>query len=113
MNRPLAGDLKMDIVMRLAELVAVLPDGAATAKDAETVMAAVTEIERLQDAGRRALAIADERGKENDRLRAKLEQIAVCCTDNMGPRCNHRMALDFVRQIANSADEQIAVDEKP
>ena len=121
------------------------------------------EIERLQDAKRRALAIADERGKENDRLRvdlaaaledrarfpdkpdsigrmieghigslklakeeadrhavgailqnaetverlrAKLEQIAVCCTDNMGPRCNHRMALDFVRQIANSADEQ-------
>lgn len=48
MYRPLAGDLKMDIVMRLAELAAVLPDGAATAKDAETVLAAVAEIERLR-----------------------------------------------------------------
>ena len=44
----------------------------------------------------------DELRRENERLRAKLEQIAVMCTDNMGPRCNHRMALDFVRQIANS-----------
>ena len=45
---PLAGDLKMDIVMRLAELAAVLPDGTATAKDAETVLAALAEIEKLR-----------------------------------------------------------------
>jgi hypothetical protein len=31
----------------------------------------MTEIERLQDAKRRALAIADERAKENVRLRAE------------------------------------------
>ena len=36
---------------------------------------AQAEIWRLQDAKRRALAIADERGKENDRLRAALKQI--------------------------------------
>ncbi len=33
------------------------------------------EIARLQDAKRRALAIADERGKENDRLQAALRKI--------------------------------------
>lgn len=48
--RPLAGDLKMDIVMRLAELAAVLSDGAANAQDAETVKAAATEIVRLRAA---------------------------------------------------------------
>lgn len=35
------------------------------------------------------------------RLRAALEQIAVVCTDNMDRDCAHRMALDFVRQVAN------------
>lgn len=37
---------------------------------------AEAEIERLQDAKRRALAIADERAKENDRLRAALKPFA-------------------------------------
>jgi len=32
-----------------------------------------------------------------------LEQIAIVCTDNMDRSCDHRMALDFVRQIANDA----------
>jgi hypothetical protein len=36
---------------------------------------------------------------------AVLEQIAIVCTDNMDRGCNHRMALDFVRQIANDALE--------
>ena len=36
-----------------------------------------------------------------ERMRAALEQIAVVCTDNMDRNCNHRMALDFVRQVAN------------
>jgi hypothetical protein len=35
--------------------------------------------------------------------RAALERIAIVCTDNMDRNCNHRMALDFVRQIANDA----------
>ena len=34
---------------------------------------------------------------------AALKQIAIVCTDNMDADCNHRMALDFVRQIANDA----------
>lgn len=34
---------------------------------------------------------------------AALERIAIVCTDNMDRDCNHRMALDFVRQIANDA----------
>lgn len=33
--------------------------------------------------------------------RAVLEQIAIVCTDNMDRSCDHRMALDFVRQLAN------------
>ena len=36
-------------------------------------------------------------------LRSALEQIAIVCTDNMGRSCDHRMALDFVRQVANDA----------
>lgn len=32
-----------------------------------------------------------------------LTQIAVVCTDNMDRDCNHRMALDFVRNVANTA----------
>jgi hypothetical protein len=46
----------------------------------------MTEIERLQDAKRRALAIADERAKENVRLRAErdllvraLESASIQC----------------------------------
>lgn len=38
---------------------------------------------------------------EIEQLQARLEQIAIVCTDNMDRDCNHRMALDFVRQIAN------------
>lgn len=38
---------------------------------------------------------------ENVRLRGALEHIAIVCTDNMDRSCDHRMALDFVRQIAN------------
>ena len=39
--------------------------------------------------------------------KAALEQIAIVCTDNMDENCNHRMALDFVRQVANDALEGI------
>lgn len=45
---------------------------------------------------------AKQAGKAMKRYQA-LEQIAVVCTDNMDRDCNHRMALDFVRQIANDA----------
>lgn len=40
-------------------------------------------------------------------LVAALEQIAIVCTDNMDRSCDHRMALDFVRQIANDAFEHV------
>jgi hypothetical protein len=36
-------------------------------------------------------------------LLGALEQIAIVCTDNMDADKNHRMALDFVRQVANNA----------
>ncbi|MDB5612086.1 MAG: hypothetical protein JWP25_8986 [Bradyrhizobium sp.] len=36
----------------------------------------IPEIERLQEAKRRALVIADERSKENVKLRAALQKIA-------------------------------------
>jgi hypothetical protein len=50
MERILAGDLKMDIVMRLAELAAVIPDGCTNPADAATVRTAADEIERLRAA---------------------------------------------------------------
>ena len=34
-------------------------------------------------------------------MQEALEQIAIVCTDNMDRDCDHRMALDFVRQVAN------------
>jgi hypothetical protein len=60
----------------------------------------MTEIERLQDAKRRALAIADERAKENVRLRAErdalvkaLEGIAEYCSgDDTTLGALHRLA---------------------
>lgn len=48
MERNLAEDLGMDIVMRLAELAAVIPDGAVSPADANTVKAAATEIKALR-----------------------------------------------------------------
>ena len=42
---------------------------------ADLVMGLVDEIERLQAAKRRALAIADERSKENIELRAEIERL--------------------------------------
>ena len=46
--------------------------------------------------------VMDAAANEIERLQAKLDQIAVMCSDNKGPRCNHRMALDFARQIAEA-----------
>jgi hypothetical protein len=46
-----------------------------SAEVADHVQALRAEIERLQEAKRRALAIADERSKENVALRKALEQI--------------------------------------
>ena len=43
----------------------------------KSVQALKAEIERLQEAKRRALAIADERCKENVRLRAALKAVEV------------------------------------
>lgn len=42
-----------------------------------------------------------------------LTQIAVVCTDNMGRDCDHRMALDFVRQIANDILDAAGVAQQP
>jgi hypothetical protein len=48
------------------------------------------------EANARLIAAAPE-------LLGALEQIAIVCTDNMDADKNHRMALDFVRQVANNA----------
>jgi hypothetical protein len=49
-----------------------------------------------READARLIAAAPE-------LLAALVQIAIVCTDNMDADKNHRMALDFVRQVANDA----------
>lgn len=43
----------------------------------------------------------------------RFEQIAIVCTDNMDRDCDHRMALDFVRQIANDRLELSRHDAQP
>lgn len=52
------------------------------------------------------IAAADEIASLRAQLastRKALEQVAIVCTDNMDRSCDHRMALDFVRQVANTA----------
>ena len=50
---------------------------------------------------------------DRDALVKALEQIAIVCTDNMDRNCNHRMALDFVRQIANSTSVRVGQTKQP
>jgi hypothetical protein len=40
-------------------------------------------------------------------LRGMLDQIAVVCTDNMDADKEHRMALDFMRQIATTERDEL------
>ncbi|KQZ00922.1 hypothetical protein ASD45_08650 [Pseudolabrys sp. Root1462] len=54
--------------------------------------------EKAADAEMRAVMNRAEIGK----LAAKLEQIAAVCHDNAPPSCDKGMALDFVRQVAES-----------
>jgi hypothetical protein len=63
-----------------------------------------------------AIAAADkwdaeqgERAKTSS-ANAALEQIASVCSDNMDIACNHRMALDFVRQIASKSTISLSLD---
>jgi hypothetical protein len=63
-----------------------------------------------------AIAAADkwdaeqgERAKTSS-ANAALEQIASVCSDNMDIACNHRMALDFVRQIASRSNISPGLD---
>lgn len=60
------------------------------------------EIERLQGAKRRALAIADERSKENVRLRASLESIAGWRKVNIQGEYEHGLR-DIIRSITDCA----------
>jgi hypothetical protein len=61
----------------------------------------------FEEAARAAIAAADKwdaeegNGAKASSANAALEQIASVCSDNMDIACNHRMALDFVRQIAS------------
>jgi hypothetical protein len=63
----------MNIVdeLRLQEVA----DDEASIKTCRLLREAADEIERLQDAKRRALAIADERSRENVQLRRQIEQL--------------------------------------
>lgn len=49
----------------------------------------------------------------NKRHRATLEQIRDVCDDNMSDCCNHAMALNFVRGVADNAlnNEQLHTGE--
>lgn len=67
----------------------------------EKLAEANREIERLRREYEEAAEAHGRILEEIERLRARLEQIAIVCTDNMDRDCNHRMALDFARQIAN------------
>lgn len=56
---------------------------------------------RIHDAPIASERLMDEAAELITILRCSLEQIAIVCTANMDRNCDHRMALDFVRQIAN------------
>jgi uncharacterized protein YlxP (DUF503 family) len=56
-------------------------------------------IERLIARFEREIEIAEA---NKDRLLSKLTQIATVCRDNSTETSNHRMTLDFIRQIAES-----------
>jgi GTPase involved in cell partitioning and DNA repair len=75
-----------DILKHLERIAAMKSD---LDRDKETMRRAATEIKRLR--------------REVAELLAAFVQIAIVCTDNMDADKNHRMALDFVRQIANGA----------
>jgi hypothetical protein len=49
-------------------------------------------------------------GAKASSANAALEQIASVCSDNMDISCNHRMALDFVRQIASRSNVSPGLD---
>jgi hypothetical protein len=68
----------------------------------------MTEIERLQDAKRRALAIADERAKENVQLRSALEKIAA-----MDPKGIRADDLGRAARIAREAIDPVSGAAKP
>ena len=55
----------------------------------------MTEIERLQDAKRRALAIADERAKENVQLRAERDALVKALDDLQSAETVYRMTYDL------------------
>jgi hypothetical protein len=65
----------------------------------------------LKHVARAAIAAADKwdaeegNGAKASSANAALEQIASVCSDNMDIACNHRMALDFVRQIASKPSD--------
>jgi L-fucose isomerase-like protein len=76
----------------------------------------MTEIERLQDAKRRALAIADERAKENVRLRAERDVLVKALEFIRDGYANqdvshiafrvqaYRAALDAVADVSGAKD---------
>jgi hypothetical protein len=61
------------------------------------------EIKRLQDAKRRALALADERGIEADRLRVALQTIADNCDPDDPPWTIPENGRQFVGRTAIAA----------
>lgn len=78
-----------------------------TPEGRDEVRAAIDVILKLNDQRFARLSLAleqlDRAADEIDRLRAALEQIATVCADNASDTCNHRMALDFVSQVARKA----------
>jgi hypothetical protein len=57
------------------------------------------EIARAEASLEHALGCLGAELEENERLRAKLDQITAVCDDNAGPSCDAHMALKFIRQI--------------
>lgn len=63
----------------------------------------IPEIERLQEAKRRALNVADVRAKENVKLRAALQEIATMRQPSGGIEHEWREAWDKIQDVARGA----------
>lgn len=77
-------------------LDSILRDAAAALIEAEA------EALRLRNFNEGLAKIQQQLEAKNEEMKAALKQIATVCTDNDIPTSDHRMALAFVREVAEA-----------
>ena len=72
-----------------------------TGEEQSAIVAALREIERLQNAKRAALKLADERAKEANGMRAALKEARRYCDERIGP--SRASLLDKIANVIDAA----------